>query len=286
MLMSNEDNIAYLKQIVNLKNHIAVRMGFTEVRLLESWYRSNFSDDYINLLCENNFEKHWLSCAGIFPLNKTQVNEFLTQYRNIILQLSLEPVDKVSYCCTLKSDLFENHLFKNNTKITFGLNVWDNLDPFQRNFKNKKICVVTPFPKSFEHQLGKLSKLFKDERLVNLNVDNVLFVKSPPHKFISNETENPFETWNDAVEYMKSEIDKREYDILLTGCGAFSLPLNYHAYKKGKTTLNMGGDLQLMFGVKGKRWKQEYYQFNEDWIFPLEEEVPKGNFKVEDGAYW
>jgi hypothetical protein len=48
----------------------------------------------------------------------------------------------------------------------------------------------------------------------------------------------------------------------------------------------MGGDLQLMFGVRGKRWKQEDYNFNEHWISPLPEEVPKENYKVEGGAYW
>jgi hypothetical protein len=281
------ENINHLKSILNSKNHFNVRLGFTEVRLLETWIKNSFSLDYISYLLLNDSEKHWLSCAGIFPLEEKELINILTTYFNILDFANKENTENVSYSMTLQSDLFENFIFKDNEKTHMDyLNVCRFPETFQPALENKKICVVTPFPKSFESQLGNLSKLFEDGRLKNLDPNNVSFVKSPPQKFISTKQENPFNRWSDAVEYMKNEIDQKEYDVLLTGCGSFSLPLNHHAYVRGKTTLNMGGDLQLMFGVRGKRWKQEDYNFNEHWISPLPEEVPKENYKVEGGAYW
>lgn len=286
-ITDKNETIHFLSKIINSKNHINVRLRFTEIRLIDTWFRSNFSEKFIDHLIQDESNKHWLSCAGIFPLTKDEVKKFLFLYSDIIQKLSKENQQNVSYSCTLHSELLENTIFQKNQKIDYALlNVCSSHQSFQPCLKNKKLCIVTPFPLSFSHQLDKLNQLFDDGRLENLDKNNIVFIKSPPHKFISNEKENPFETWSDALESMKSEIDKKNYDILLTGCGAFSLPLNYHAYKNGKTTLNMGGDLQLMFGVKGKRWKQEEYNFNKNWIFPLEEEVPQGNFKVEGGAYW
>jgi hypothetical protein len=85
---------------------------------------------------------------------------------------------------------------------------------------------------------------------------------------------------------MIDDITYTDYDILLTSCGAFSLPLCYHAFKSNKIAMNLGGDMQLLFGVKGKRWNNPFYQYNEYWINPLPEETPQGVLKVEGGCYW
>ena len=56
----------------------------------------------------------------------------------------------------------------------------------------------------------------------------------------------------------------------------------------------MGGSLQLLFGIKGKRWEDPNYNknynyselMNEYWIRPDERFKPKNAAQVEGGCYW
>jgi hypothetical protein len=99
---------------------------------------------------------------------------------------------------------------------------------------------------------------------------------------------------------MKSEINKADFDICLIGCGAYGFPLAAHVKRMGKKAFHIGGSLQLLFGIKGKRWEVndphyelgndniiDYYSLpNEYWVRPLEEEKPANHSKVEDSCYW
>ena len=98
---------------------------------------------------------------------------------------------------------------------------------------------------------------------------------------------------------MEDEMDKTDYDICLIGCGAYGFPLAAHAKRKGKKAVHLGGALQLLFGIKGKRWEAKDYAtkwhlpqdaysslFNEYWVRPSINETPSTALKVEGGCYW
>jgi hypothetical protein len=93
---------------------------------------------------------------------------------------------------------------------------------------------------------------------------------------------------------MKNEIDKTNYDICLIGCGAYGFPLAAHVKRSGKKAVHLGGSLQLLFGIRGKRWENPNYHtqynyaklMNEHWVKPGEEEKPKNVNQVEDSCYW
>jgi len=94
-----------------------------------------------------------------------------------------------------------------------------------------------------------------------------------------------FKDWFEALDYMKKEIDKKDFNIALIGCGAYGLPLAAHVKSLGKQAIHIGGGLQLLFGIKGKRW-EEHKLFTKDWIYPLKEDTPQNIKKVEGGCYW
>jgi len=84
-------------------------------------------------------------------------------------------------------------------------------------------------------------------------------------------------------------MDTIDYDILLIGAGASSLPLVAHARLKGKKAIHLGGPLQLLFGIKGGRWSGGdigKYFYNEHWTSPSEEETPLKFKQIEGGCYW
>ena len=55
----------------------------------------------------------------------------------------------------------------------------------------------------------------------------------------------------------------------------------------GKQAIHIGGPLQLLFKIKGKRWvNRDDYEFDKSWISPLTEDIPSQASKVEDACYW
>jgi hypothetical protein len=57
----------------------------------------------------------------------------------------------------------------------------------------------------------------------------------------------------------------------------------------GKPVIHMGGATQILFGVRAKRWEnnaQISCYFNENWVYPNENEKPKNASRVEGGCYW
>jgi hypothetical protein len=282
-----EENI--LANILQKKNHITVRLGWTELRYVENWLKCKQNKSYPNYLLSHPEELQFIKVMGVFPHEDKDMISFLDTYSFVLGRLQTVNRDSVSYAITLDSDFYEKLFFDKNTKFKASIfNPLRQVGVFQKELAKKKLCIVTPFPESIKKQLNKLNLLFDDGRFTNIDPDNVQFIKCPPHKEISNEIENPYPTWGHALQDMILKLNSIDYDILLTGCGSYSLPLNYKAFIDGKNALNLGGDLQLMFGVVGGRWKSqpEHYKFNEHWISPLDEERPSGYFKIEHGAYW
>ena len=89
---------------------------------------------------------------------------------------------------------------------------------------------------------------------------------------------------------MCGECEKIDFDIALLGCGAYGYPLAAHIKKMGKQAIHLGGCLQILFGLKGRRWDEEepdiVARYNDYWHYPMASEVPKGSGDVEGGTYW
>ena len=100
----------------------------------------------------------------------------------------------------------------------------------------------------------------------------------------------PHSSWKESLEITKEKINNESFDIALLGCGAYGLPLvNHIKTNLNKTTIYIGGGLQIMFGIMGKRWdemEEISSLYNENWVRPSEEEIPPNSQVVENGCYW
>lgn len=166
-------------------------------------------------------------------------------------------------------------------------------NPWSRALAGKRVLVIHPFSKQIESQYVNRDKLFKDKRVLpDFELRTVTAVQS------LGGNGNQFKDWFEALEYMKKEIDKEEYDIALIGCGAYGFPLAAHCKRTGHKAVHLAGALQLFFGIKGKRWEDPqcwsnilgvngYVNlFNEWWVRPGEFGKPKNAQKVEGSCYW
>lgn len=174
--------------------------------------------------------------------------------------------------------------------------------PWTRALKGKKVLVVHPYAETIMKQYERREKLYKNpDILPNFELITLKAVQSSAY------VEVPFKDWFEALKYMEDEIDKIDYDICLLGCGAYGLPLAAHVKRSGKQALHIGGGVQLLFGIKGKRWETEpmylggkwgyntpksvtpmsYIDyFNDNWVYPSGDEVPVQAKSIEGGCYW
>ncbi|MCC5846418.1 MAG: hypothetical protein JJU05_19380 [Verrucomicrobia bacterium] len=100
-----------------------------------------------------------------------------------------------------------------------------------------------------------------------------------------------FPDWFAALEWMKEQMNRADFDVALIGCGAYGLSLATHAKSLGKTGIHIGGALQLLFGIKGSRWEGSTYQYdkrfyNSHWIRPIESETPAKADSFKNKCYW
>lgn len=221
--------------------------------------------------------------AGFFP-NKS---EFIERYCR-------EMIEDASFIDVLATWYGKEPIIigKNNSIKLIGLQEaepWWQTAPWTRYLKNKKVVVVHPFSELIENQYRKRQLLFKNEDVLpEFELRTVKAVQS-----INGDCDD-FDNWFDALEWMKNEMDKEDYDIALIGCGAYGFCLAAHAKRRGKKAIHMGGVLQLLFGIKGNRWEDENYHpvfnyttlFNDYWVKPDDIYRPKTAESVENGCYW
>lgn len=167
---------------------------------------------------------------------------------------------------------------------------WWQENPWTRALEGKRVVVVHPFAELIEMQyLNKRTLLFRDKNILpEFKLRTVKAVQS-----IGGEC-NHFKDWFEALEWMKSEMSKEDYDIALIGCGAYGFPLAAYVKRTGKKAIHLGGVLQLLFGIKGARWENKDYHpifdyttlFNEHWVKAGEEYKPFIANLIEGGCYW
>ena len=145
------------------------------------------------------------------------------------------------------------------------------------------MLVVHPFTETIKKQYVVKDKLFVNpEFLPEFELLTVKAVQSIGGNCA-------FSSWFDALDWMKGEMDKLDYDICIIGCGAYGLPLAAHAKRTGHKALHLGGASQLLFGIRGRRWdnmEELKPLFNEYWVRPDTNETPPTANTVEGGCYW
>ncbi|MHB9142905.1 MAG: GT-D fold domain-containing protein [Paludibacter sp.] len=237
--------------------------------------------DSLSWWWDNNLLSYMRSNAGFFPPTQKKIIQFC--------ELMLEDMKVVDVLGSWQPNEihFEKELAKVQ-KVRFIL-----LDPFwaktpwTKALEGKKVLVVHPFANTIVRQYKKREILFKNNLLPQFKLITINAVQSIAG------AKTPFKDWFEALEFMKAEIDKQDYDICLIGAGAYGFPLAAHVKRNGKKGFQLGGSLQLLFGIHGKRWNKNYSQDydysileNEHWVKPGNEEKPEGAEKVEGACYW
>tara|TARA_R110002050_G_scaffold103844_2_gene212937 strand:+ start:3522 stop:4487 length:966 start_codon:yes stop_codon:yes gene_type:complete len=220
--------------------------------------------------------------AGFFPARIDKIEQFC--------QLMLEDIPLVDILGSwLPGERYFEEELKHAKKVQLlSLDPYWATEPWTRALEGKKVLVVHPFSETIKTQYQKRKHLFSNNLLPAFELKTIKAVQS-----IAGE-KTPFADWFDALDYMKEKINQTDYDICLIGAGAYGFPLAAHVKRMGKKGFHLGGSLQLLFGIRGKRWESPDYHHtynypglvNKYWVSPNEQEKPTNANKVEGGCYW
>ena len=189
-----------------------------------------------------------------------QADPFLKEYENALIQ-SLAPKS-----CAISMSLLGREILP-----------W---------IASSRWLVVSPFVKTMQKQLPRMKQINDPDGKLEIDWDHIVktckFVRCP---FQSHLEISRFASWEDGLDKLATEVASREFDVALIGAGAWSLPLGRRIKDMGKSAIHLGGEMQLLFGIQGKRW--EYASiYNSAWVNSDPEETPEDVNRVEDGCYW
>lgn len=168
--------------------------------------------------------------------------------------------------------------------------------PWTENLKGKKVLVISPHRETILRQWEKIDLIWGENKNKIVPFDLVDCIRAPFHPILDDRQYPDCNTWEETIEYIKSQIINYDYDILLSAPSVQSAFYANFAKDYGKVGIQTGGILQLFFGIKGNRWMNheiyfEWHQMmNEHWIYPLEVDEPQRkneySYLETNYAYW
>jgi hypothetical protein len=135
----------------------------------------------------------------------------------------------------------------------------------------RRVLVVSPFSKSIEINFKNRFSFFANYEYPDFNLQTYnapITYAGLPNEFY------PHEDWFETLYHMKEDIQKLDFDVAFLSCGSYALPLgNFIKEDLHRHAIYVGGILQLLFGVMGRRYENEFFlrQINrEKFILPVE----------------
>lgn len=278
-------------KIINKEPFMVCRFGYNELSVVVEYLQeekkpiTNRQYPTFGQLCSN---------AGFFPADQGLVSKYV--------EVMLKTCKEIDICGIWRL-FMEDYVLKTyaqQAQITLlgYLEPWnmllDNQDGilWTSALKGKKVLVVHPFAETIKSQYNHnrqniFSKLCNAKDILpdfELNVIKAV-------QTINGQESDKYEDWFQALESMVEECRKIDFDVAIVGCGAYGMPLAAEIKKMGKGVVHLGGATQLLFGIKGRRWEEEYPEIaqkvmNESWVRPSLDEIPKNANMIENGCYW
>lgn len=235
-------------------------------------------------------ERDVLWGSSSFHKNDTSANfdgdkNQLMRYRGILKEMYQESdVICAWYVVNMEEDILSKYMGNALLTKTQLVDRYDYKDCWIRALKGKKVLIVSPFVDTITSQYPKRELFHKDKD--TLPEFTLFTVKSV--WWYSGGRDGRFQSWFEVLDYLYEECMAVDFDIALLSCATFSSPLAVRLKQAGKQAVHMGGMLQLLFGIKGKRWDDRNL-YNEHWV-RLPKETKVGNVNVLDrtqgGIYW
>lgn len=228
--------------------------------------------------------------AGIHITNINSLLKYSFRYIEAFKQCDLffdwEPWGNVANFY-IDSIQFIHTNFQKNRSWAFVLDIFNYIqgNPWTLSLKNKRLLIISPFSESISQKIPIREKIYG----IDLFPGCEFICLKPPQTQgdnISQEFDIELESFINKIKSIEDQ-----FDIALVSCGGYGNLVCSEIYKMNKSSIYVGGVLQMYFGIYGSRWERERSDImtlykNEYWSRPKEEERPKGYQNVEGSCYW
>lgn len=278
IVMNNQRTNEWIKQKIEKGEPFVVsRFGKTELGCITQYYKKKL----FGIARRKRIYHYLCNLSGFFPESFELIDDFCQ-----MILMNIKEIDLLGIWKVPMENFFINR-YMINAEITNlrEIEPYYSTHPWSEALKGKKVLVVHPFSETIKSQYMKREHLFEDKRIL----PEFTLITYQAVQTIAEEADDRFDSWFDALNHMADQIEKVDFDIALVGCGAYGMPLAIRIKQMGKQAIHMGGALQILFGIKGKRWDthpQISKMYNVYWVRPSQEESPKGKEGVENACYW
>ncbi len=274
-----------LKEELNSNNpSMIARFGSTEIKAVifpkSKWVFRFLLKRMMNYDSDSKEFLNMKILSGFFPSTEENIYKF----SNLIFQ-DMKQLDVLGSWRFEERFLFSNFKFASIVPLQ-SLEPYFQENPWSQVLENKKILVIHPFNKTIESQYkNKRELLFKDIRVLPKfkSLQTIKAVQSlAGNKVI-------YDNWFNALDFMKNQIVKTDFDIAIIGAGAYGFSLAAFIKKIGKKAVHLGGPTQVLFGIKGKRWIENpkfNKIINKHFVFPCKDDRIQNANQVEEACYW
>jgi hypothetical protein len=219
--------------------------------------------------------------AGVYPEDDATLSRFCPSYSQTLGELDLLAVWFHRGERRLLAKFAPHAMLASLT----ALEPFYHQRPWSRHLAGKRVLVITPFSETIKNQYARREQVWQSrpEVLPAFELDTL---RCPLSAVL---VKPAFPDWFMALEAMQLEMNRRSYDVLLVGAGAWSLALAVHAKRQGKWAIHLGGATQVLFGVRGRRWDNNSFLqtvYNDAWVRPAPADRPETLSRIENGCYW
>ena len=273
-LLSDGEAAAWIEAALGARQPVLVgRLGAVEARLLGEarWRQGRFGRLTRRQAHQN---------AGIFPLAPDALVAVAERLGTALQAVDLLALWDSPYQAALVAGL---QPLPQRCGLA-ALEPWWQPRPWTAALAGLRVLVVHPFEVSIESQLARRQRLFANPAVLP---DFELVSLCPPQT-LAGATQGHV-SWLAALDELVGRVSALDFDVALLGCGAYGLPLAAAIKEMQRPALHLGGALQLLFGIRGRRWQampRYAALMNEFWVRPLPQETPAAAASVDGGCYW
>ena len=271
---AEQASAAIAQMLQNRQPCLVGRIGHTEGRIVgEALFRHG---RYGRLTIKQAHQN-----AGIFPVSPLLLSSFAEIYAASIAKADLLGFWQTTFQARLLAECYPNLPLAPLPALEPYLQA----SPWSANLEGQRVLVVHPFAATILRQYSvNRSKLFANPQILP---EFELQVLAPPQTLAP--LTGGYATWLEALDHLIERVHQLEFDVALLGCGAYGLPLGAAIKASGRKAIHLGGALQVLFGIRGRRWEQMpaiSALMNPSWIRPSQAETPVSAASVDEGCYW
>lgn len=270
-----EGNNKIKEAILSGEPFIASKIGAVERTIISDKIKHNSYTDSTRFCASNN--------AGVSPSDDMTLDFFFDCYSNSLQNVKfLGSMDSYDEIVVIEKFAKQAEFFELRFLEPFYFE-----DPWSEALEGKKVLVIHPFEDDIIKQYSKRDLLFDNKKILpEFELKTIKSIQTNGGGLAASRDNISFAT---GIEYMTGKMDEIDYDVAIIGCGAYGLILADYARFQGKQAIHIGGGLQIMFGIKGRRWDAHPDvgpMYNDHWCRPDSSTKPINFNRIEGGTYW